>query len=104
VCDNLVLSFLSNSSNILSHLAILIVSLTFPFCTECKGGQEAYLVLAGLTSSTKRNIFGPTGAERHSALCVGDGMLRHDALQVGWSSKIVHDVQYPILRMHNRTV
>jgi hypothetical protein len=70
VCVNLMLSLLCNSSNILSHLAILIVSLTFPFYAECNGGQEAYLVLVDQTSSTKRNIFGPAGAERHSALCV----------------------------------
>jgi hypothetical protein len=76
VCDNLMLPFLSSSSNILSHLATLNVNLTFPFCVECRGEQAADLALAGQTSLATCIPFGFAGAKRHSASCVGDGMLR----------------------------
>jgi hypothetical protein len=60
------LSFLSSSSNILSHLATLNANLTFPFCVECRGERAADVVLAGQTSSATCNFFRFTG----------DGMLR----------------------------
>jgi hypothetical protein len=37
VWNNLMLTFLSNSLNILLHSATLNMKLTFPFCTECRG-------------------------------------------------------------------
>jgi hypothetical protein len=58
MCDNLMLSFLSNSSNILSHLATLNMNLTFPFCTECKGERAENLALKRQTSSGTCNFFG----------------------------------------------
>jgi hypothetical protein len=76
MCDNLMLSFLNNSSNISAHLTTLNVTLTFPFCTECKGDRATDLAIVGQTSSATCNFSSPAGAERHSALCTGDGILR----------------------------
>jgi hypothetical protein len=76
VCDNLMLPFLSSSSNLLSHLATLNVNLTFPFCAECTGERAADLASAGQTSSTTYIFFDFAGTERHSTSSVGDGMLR----------------------------
>jgi hypothetical protein len=76
VCDNLMLPFLSRSSNILSQLATLNVTLTFPFYAECRGERVADLALAGQTSSSTCISFGFAGSERHLASCEGDGMLR----------------------------
>jgi hypothetical protein len=75
MCDNLMLPFLKSSSNILSHLATLNVNLAFPFCAECRGERAADLALAGQTSSVTCIFSGFAGAERHSALFAGDGML-----------------------------
>jgi hypothetical protein len=76
VCDNLMLPFLSSSSNILSHLSTLNVNLTFPFCVECRGERAADLALAGQTSSAACITFGFAGSKRHSPSCAGDYMLR----------------------------
>jgi hypothetical protein len=76
VFDNLMLPFLSSSSNILSHLATLNVNLTFPFCVECRGERAIDLVLAGQTNSVTYIFSGFAGAERHPASCAGDGMLQ----------------------------
>jgi hypothetical protein len=75
-CDNLMLPFLNSSSNILSHLATLNVSLTFPFCAENRGERAIDLALAGQTSSATCIFFGFAGAKKHSASCAGDGMQR----------------------------
>lgn len=69
VCDNLILPCLSNSSNILSHLAILNVNLTFPFCVECGWEREKDLALAGQTNSVTCNLFGFWGLGGRLSLC-----------------------------------
>lgn len=56
---HLMLSFLSNSSNILSHLATLNVNLTFPFCAKCRWEWAEDLVLVGQTSLATCNFFHP---------------------------------------------
>jgi hypothetical protein len=104
MCDNLILLCLSSSLNILSHLVILNVNLTFPFYVECRGVRAADLALAGQTSSATCIFYGFVGVERHSASCAGDGMLRLWCLQVWCSMKIVCDAQFPGLRMHTRIV
>jgi hypothetical protein len=76
VCHDLMLLFLSSSSNILSHLTTLNVNLTFPICAECRGGRALDLALTGQTSSVTCNFFSFTGAKRHLASCAGDDMLR----------------------------
>jgi hypothetical protein len=76
VCDNLMLSFLSSSSNILSYLATLSADLIFPFAVKCRGEGAADLALTDQTSSATCNFFGFVGAERHSTSCAGDGMLQ----------------------------
>jgi DNA primase large subunit len=50
------LTFLSNSLNILLHLATLNMKLTFPFCIECKGERAKQLALASQTRSTTCNF------------------------------------------------
>jgi hypothetical protein len=76
MCDNLMLPFLSSSSNILLHLATLNVNLAFPFCVECRGERAADLTLAGQTCSVTCIFSGFAGAERHSASCAGDDYVR----------------------------
>jgi hypothetical protein len=61
ICDNLILPCLSNSSNILSHLAILNVNLTFSFCVKCGREQTEDLALAGQTSLATGDFFGSWG-------------------------------------------
>jgi hypothetical protein len=58
---SLMLPLLSNSSNILPHLATLNVNLTSPcrfFWNECREEQAESLALAGQTSSSTYNSFG----------------------------------------------
>jgi hypothetical protein len=69
ICDNLLLPCLNNSSNILSHLIILNVNLTFSFCVEWGWARTQDLALAGQTSSSTSYFFDSWGLGDRLSLC-----------------------------------
>jgi hypothetical protein len=95
VCDNLMLPFLSSSSNILSHLATLNVNLAFPLC-RIQGRASSRFGLSRPNKLSDLYFFWP-----HAWVMA---CCDYSALQVWWSIKIVSGVQCPGLRMHTQTV
>jgi hypothetical protein len=94
ICDNSILPCLSNSSNILSYLAILNVNLTFSFSVECGWERTEYLALAGQTSSTTCDFFSSWGLGGRLYLCLPYALGRSQVTSsapdgttcvVGWS-------------------
>jgi hypothetical protein len=69
ICDNSILPYLSNSSNILSHLVILNVNLTFSFCVECGWERTESFTLVGQTSLVTGDFFGSWGLGDWLYLC-----------------------------------